>query len=44
MPELTRLDDIRRRRPLLHCISNIVTANDCANIALALGASPRTRR
>ena len=40
MPELTRLDDIRRRRPLLHCISNIVTANDCANIALALGASP----
>lgn len=40
MPELARLDDIRKKRPLLHCISNIVTANDCANLALALGASP----
>lgn len=38
--ELPRLDDIRKKRPLLHCISNIVTANDCANLALALGASP----
>lgn len=40
MPELARLDDIRKKRPLLHCISNTVTANDCANLALALGASP----
>lgn len=40
MPELHRLNDIREKRPLLHCISNLVTANDCANIALALGASP----
>ena len=40
MPELARLDDIRKMRPLLHCISNTVTANDCANLALALGASP----
>ena len=38
--ELTRLDDIRKKRPLLHCISNLVTANDCANLALAMGASP----
>ncbi len=38
--ELPRLDDIRKKRPLLHCISNLVTANDCANLALAMGASP----
>lgn len=38
--ELTRLADIRNKRPLLHCISNLVTANDCANLALAMGASP----
>ena len=31
---------IRSRHPLLHCISNVVTANDCANLALAVGASP----
>ena len=31
---------IRSRQPLLHCISNVVTANDCANLALAVGASP----
>ena len=31
---------IRTRKPLLHCISNLVTANDCANLALAVGASP----
>lgn len=31
---------IRRGQPLLHCISNVVTANDCANLALAIGASP----
>lgn len=40
MPEETRLDLIRQRRPLLHCVSNIVSANDCANLALAIGASP----
>ena len=34
---LTRL---AARRPLIHCISNIVTANDCANLILAVGASP----
>lgn len=31
---------IRSRQPLLHCISNVVTSNDCANLALAVGASP----
>lgn len=29
----------RRRRPLIHCITNHVTANDCANILLACGGS-----
>ncbi len=36
----TRLAELRARRPLIHCVSNIVTANDCANLALAVGASP----
>lgn len=35
-----RLAELRAHRPLIHCISNIVTANDCANLALAVGASP----
>lgn len=34
------LKQIQGVHPLLHCISNIVTANDCANLALAIGASP----
>ena len=38
------LDEIlahtRAERPLVHCITNYVTANDCANILLACGASP----
>ncbi len=40
MVDFTRLNEVRCRRPLIHCISNIVTANDCANLALAAGASP----
>lgn len=36
----TMICNIRRKRPLIHCISNHVTANDCANILLAAGASP----
>lgn len=40
MFDFTQLEEIRRRRPLIHCVSNIVTANDCANLALAVGASP----
>lgn len=35
-----RLSAVRRLRPLVHCISNYVTANDCANLLLACGASP----
>ena len=34
------LDNVRRRRPLIHSITNYVTANDCANILLACGGSP----
>ncbi len=30
----------RERSPLIHCITNIVTANDCANLLLGCGASP----
>ncbi len=40
MFDFTRLNQIRRQQPLLHCVSNIVSANDCANLALAVGASP----
>lgn len=32
--------DVRNRRPLIHQITNYVTVNDCANITLAIGASP----
>lgn len=31
---------IKEQRPLIHCITNHVTVNDCANILLAVGASP----
>jgi hydroxyethylthiazole kinase len=34
------IDKIRARRPLVHCITNFVTMNDCANVLLAAGASP----
>lgn len=40
MPDFTRLDDVRARRPLIHCVSNLVSANDCANVVLAAGAGP----
>ena len=32
--------EIRSRVPLVHQITNYVTVNDCANITLAIGASP----
>lgn len=32
--------NVRKRSPLVHCITNYVTVNDCANILLACGASP----
>ena len=33
-------DRVRRQAPLVHCITNYVTANDVANVLLACGASP----
>jgi hydroxyethylthiazole kinase len=32
--------NVRKKSPLVHCITNYVTVNDCANILLACGASP----
>ena len=40
MLDVAPLEALRRQRPLIHCVSNLVTANDCANLALAVGASP----
>ena len=34
------LGRIKDKRPLVHQITNFVTANDCANVTLAIGASP----
>ena len=34
------LRTVRERSPLIQCITNFVTVNDCANILLAAGASP----
>ncbi len=31
---------VRSSRPLVHCITNYVTVNDCANALLAVGGSP----
>ena len=31
---------LREKKPLIHCISNYVTAGDTANILLGAGASP----
>lgn len=34
------LTEVRKRTPLVQCITNYVTINDCANILLCFGASP----
>lgn len=34
------IENVRKTSPLIHCITNYVTVNDCANILLACGASP----
>ncbi|WP_461813233.1 hydroxyethylthiazole kinase [Faecalimonas sp.] len=34
------MDSVREKSPIVHNITNYVTANDCANILLACGASP----
>ena len=31
---------VKKQNPLVHCITNYVTANDCANAILAVGGSP----
>lgn len=32
--------NLQEKTPLIHCITNYVTVNDCANIVLAAGGSP----
>lgn len=34
------LENVQKKAPLVHSITNYVTVNDCANIILACGASP----
>lgn len=34
------LENVKKKKPLVHSITNYVTATDCANIILALGGSP----
>lgn len=34
------LENVRKLHPVVHSITNYVTANDCANMLLACGASP----
>ena len=34
------LEKVKHKKPLVHHITNYVTVNDCANITLAIGASP----
>ena len=35
-----RLRAVRSAAPLVQCITNFVTVNDCANMILAAGGSP----
>ena len=37
---LSSVNALREKKPLIHCISNYVTAGDTANILLGAGASP----
>lgn len=34
------LENVRKKAPMVHCITNYVTANDVANMILACGAKP----
>lgn len=38
--EFNWIAEIRKQRPRIHCITNYVTANDVANMLLAIGGSP----
>ena len=40
IPIVEAAELVRTSRPLIHCITNIVTVNDCANVILAFGGSP----
>lgn len=40
LPERDLFMEVRQHRPLIHCITNYVTAGDVANMILAAGASP----
>ena len=37
---ISPLNNVRKNEPLVQCITNFVTVNDCANIILAAGGSP----
>ena len=37
---ISPLENVRKNAPLVQCITNFVTVNDCANIILAAGGSP----
>ena len=34
------IEQVKNAKPLIHCITNKVTMNDCANALLAIGGSP----
>lgn len=38
------LEALRSRRPLIHCITNPISINDCANLILAAGGRPHHGR
>lgn len=40
LPLANALRSVRQTTPLVHCITNYVTVNDCANALLACGGSP----
>lgn len=37
---LTTIKNVKEQTPLIHCITNYVTVNDCANLVLAAKGSP----
>ena len=43
-PDFSLLETVRLRRPLVHCVSNIVSAGDCANLALSFKFVSRFHR
>ena len=32
--------ELENKKPIIHCITNIITVNDCANVLHAIGAAP----